>query len=251
VDSTFKNTWIKTSFSSQDNTDNNSYKKQNLNMPDALPKRSSSPNSFLYDTPLTQIGEFQAILTGKGLSEQNVLREGFLVYVSPALRSIQTAAGLSKGMDLDDFKMKIEPDLFEFTHLHSKHPPTFMSIQELEENGFKVDPSYVPVNSLKKDETLEDFYERSYNLIQHLLIESSEDLLLVAHEPSLETLTRQLLGGRIRTLEEIRKVIRLIPYCGTAIIEQDYQSKNWKLISIPQMELKHGSVQDFEAKKVL
>jgi ubiquitin-associated SH3 domain-containing protein len=65
-------------------------------MPDSVPKRKS-PKSFIRDCPLTQIGELQATLTGKGLKEGNVLRDGFQVYVSPALRCVQTATAIGKG----------------------------------------------------------------------------------------------------------------------------------------------------------
>lgn len=65
-------------------------------MPDTVPLRES-PQSFLRDCPLTQIGELQATLTGKGLREGNVLRDGFQVFVSPALRCVQTARALGKG----------------------------------------------------------------------------------------------------------------------------------------------------------
>ena len=73
------------------------YIKNNLNMPDSVPKREA-PRLFLRDCPLTQIGEFQATLTGKGLVDEKILRDGFEVFVSPALRCVQTAVALGKGM---------------------------------------------------------------------------------------------------------------------------------------------------------
>lgn len=72
------------------------YIKHNLNMPDAVPKRDS-PRLFLRDCPLTKVGELQAFLTGQGIAEEKVLKDDFEVFVSPALRCVQTAAGIAKG----------------------------------------------------------------------------------------------------------------------------------------------------------
>lgn len=67
-----------------------------MNMPDSVPRRER-PNSFLRDSPLTKIGEYQATLVGKCLLEEKVLRDGFQVFVSPALRCVQTADAIGKG----------------------------------------------------------------------------------------------------------------------------------------------------------
>lgn len=66
-------------------------------MPDSVPKREGSPKSFILDCPLTEVGVLQSVMTGKGLKAENVLRDGFEVYVSPALRSVDTATGIAKG----------------------------------------------------------------------------------------------------------------------------------------------------------
>jgi len=63
-------------------------KYRNLNMPQDLPHRANK-REFLGDSPLTEIGQFQAKLSGEALG-----LEGYKIhycYVSPALRCIQTA----------------------------------------------------------------------------------------------------------------------------------------------------------------
>lgn len=57
----------------------------------------------------------QGNLVGKGLLQENVLANDFEVYVSPALRSVQTATAILEGMKLSDVVLKVEPCLFEWT----------------------------------------------------------------------------------------------------------------------------------------
>lgn len=80
---------------------------------------------------------------------------------------------------------------------------------------------------------------------------SDKDLLLVAHGVSLDTLTRQLMGGSIRTLSDMMNILRNISYCGTAVIEQDEKNKKWSVISVPRLTMRHAGCSDFEAAKQL
>jgi ubiquitin-associated and SH3 domain-containing protein len=66
----------------------------NLNMPFDLPAKNSR-REYIGDSPLTEIGKFQANLTGEALGH-----EGYRVhycYASPAFRCIQTAHNILKG----------------------------------------------------------------------------------------------------------------------------------------------------------
>lgn len=83
VDLAFGPQWIEQSFDRA-----GKYRRTNLNMPLDLPTRNSK-RDFLGDSPLTEVGQFQARLTGDALGS-----EGYKIhycYVSPALRCIQTA----------------------------------------------------------------------------------------------------------------------------------------------------------------
>jgi ubiquitin-associated SH3 domain-containing protein len=74
-----------------------------------------------------------------------------------------------------DFEMKIEPSLFEWTSWFPESIPSWLTIQELQENGFNVDVSYVPlikISDLKQNETLEFYYERSFKLVKKILSQS-------------------------------------------------------------------------------
>lgn len=76
------------------------YKRQNLNQPLTVPDRAGSPQAFIGDTPLTEVGNLQARLIGSGLQTENILSDGFEVLVSPALRCVETATNVLKGSKL-------------------------------------------------------------------------------------------------------------------------------------------------------
>lgn len=89
IDLAFGPQWIEQAYDR-----NGKYRRINLNMPQDLPHRASK-REFLGDSPLTEIGQFQAKLTGEALG-----MEGYKIhycYVSPALRCIQTAHQILSG----------------------------------------------------------------------------------------------------------------------------------------------------------
>lgn len=71
--------------------------------------------------------------------------------------------------------IKVEPGLFEWLGTGKQSgPPKFMSPEELKETGYSVDPSHPPIWSFDRllanlDETVEQFYERSYMVTKEIL----------------------------------------------------------------------------------
>ena len=134
-----------------------------------MPKKMvhrENPFEHDFDPPLTEIGLLQAKLHGEEL-----LRNGIKIkhiYSSPALRSIQTADKILEGMNLKEtVPIKIETGLFEILswqfYLPAKYP--FMNFSDLKENGYNVDLEYnsiIPRDILNRNETLQDYYIRSY-----------------------------------------------------------------------------------------
>ena len=87
------------------------YHRRNLNMPREVPRRS--PKEFVRDSPVTEMGLYQARLTGMGLRQQGVVIHH--VFCSPALRCVQTADAILEGLQADhSVTIKVENGLFEW-----------------------------------------------------------------------------------------------------------------------------------------
>jgi hypothetical protein len=164
IDLAFGPQWIEQSFDRQ-----GKYRRVNLNMPNDLPIRPSK-REFLGDSPLTEIGQFQARLTGDALGN-----EGYKIhhcYVSPALRCIQTAHHILAAQGLEKIvKIRIEPSVFEFLGWYDKGLPTFLSHEALINFGYNIDVNYrplLPVDRLQADENYTDYYQRSFNVTKYL-----------------------------------------------------------------------------------
>ena len=91
VDLVFGQQWLDTSFDHYGN-----YRRTNLNMPQQVPPRASK-RDFYGDSPITEIGKVQAKLTGEALKSETFNFQ--FCYVSPSLRSIQTAHHILEGLN--------------------------------------------------------------------------------------------------------------------------------------------------------
>ena len=128
VDFTFGANWIPVCFDETGAYDCG----KDLNLPPVLPKRS--PGGFLFDSPLTRVGRFQARLLGQKLGSEGVTFRH--AYASPALRCVETCHEILIGLGLqDELKINLEPGLFEWLAWHQKNMPTWMSPQDLKEAG--------------------------------------------------------------------------------------------------------------------
>lgn len=67
VDFTF-GSWIPYCFD-----ESGKYLRKDMNMPYTLPERKQGPKAYHKDTPITNIGTYQATLVGEGLKESNVV----------------------------------------------------------------------------------------------------------------------------------------------------------------------------------
>jgi ubiquitin-associated and SH3 domain-containing protein len=89
VDFTFR-TWMACCFD-----EFGKYTRQDLNMPKSLPQRKNGAVGWQKDSPLTNIGEFQARLTGDCMREHAVKIDH--VFCSPSYRCIQTCTKILEG----------------------------------------------------------------------------------------------------------------------------------------------------------
>uniref|UniRef100_A0A0K2TCK2 Ecdysteroid-phosphate phosphatase n=2 Tax=Lepeophtheirus salmonis TaxID=72036 RepID=A0A0K2TCK2_LEPSM len=216
------------------------YSRKDLNMPRSLPIRSKGPEGFTRDCPLTCLGETQAKLTGEAMQLGGVSIHH--VYCSPSLRCIQTCHNLLEGLGLSHLKIHIEPGLFEWLAWYQDGSmPDWMTKDELVEAGFNIDLSYKPYISEDElqdtQESAENFYVRNCFVTQCILQATEEvggNVLVVAHAPTLDACSRQLVGGEARTVSEMMNIIKKVSYCGVALVTQipspsESQTPKWKL----------------------
>ncbi|KAK8753305.1 hypothetical protein OTU49_003800, partial [Cherax quadricarinatus] len=226
------------------------YQRSDLNMPETLPQRKGAPHSFYKDSPLTNIGLFQATLVGQALKANNT--EVHHVLCSPALRCVQTCASILKGMGIAEvMPINIEPGLFEFLLYYKDEMPTWMTLEELTDAGFNINHNYDQITQEKElntNESCNDFYHRNANVTQKVIKRTQLQggtVLLVGHSATLETCTRELVGGAPRTEHEMIAVIKEIPYCSVAFAAQDTKG-SWSLQKPPFLPATHSANNQFD-----
>jgi len=220
VDFTF-GLWIPYSFDKD-----KKYHRKDLNMPYAVPDRSDGPEGFLRDCPLTVVGTLQATLVGESMREAGVSIHH--VFCSPSLRCIQTCHNILKGLGIEDqLKIHIEPGLFEWLAWYQDAMPSWMSPDDLINSGYNVDHNYKPYISSEElqdtQETCQQFYIRNFFVTQCALQATEEaggNVLLVGHAATLDTCSRQLIGKEPRPVNELMTIIRKVPYCSVAMVEE-------------------------------
>ncbi|KAL9892049.1 protein UBASH3A homolog isoform X2 [Glossina fuscipes] len=242
VDFTF-GTWIPYCFD-----EFNNYMRKDLNMPKTLPKRQYIPEGWQNDSPLTNIGLYQARLIGDALAEARVQIDH--VFCSPAYRCIQTCTSALEGLKLiGKTHIKLEPGLFEWMAWYPEGVPDWLTKDELTEANFTIDHDYQPfmtISTLNEaiKETTEDFYTRNYQVLKKIIENTIGNIFIVAHATTLDTCTRQLIGEAPRNTNELRQVIHKIPYCSLANVEEiDGQ---WKLVEPDCLPVTHSKNPRFE-----
>ncbi|XP_055698016.1 ecdysteroid-phosphate phosphatase isoform X2 [Phlebotomus papatasi] len=248
VDFTF-GSWIPYCFDELGN-----YTRRDLNMPKTLPRRKNVILGWQKDSPLTNVGVYQAKLIGEGLREAGV---NFTeVYASPSYRCIQTATGVLEGMNLRDSQpINLEPGFFEWLawHAHSgENVVEWCSRQELTDAGYNIAPDYqahIPMDQLHNHytETLEEFYGRNDSITREIVKKTSGDILIVGHAITLDACTRDLCGKKPRMSTGLAKLMQKVFYCSLIVAEQVGETE-WKVTEPPCYPVTHTNNQRFDWK---
>uniref|UniRef100_A0A7E4VL94 Protein UBASH3A-like protein n=1 Tax=Panagrellus redivivus TaxID=6233 RepID=A0A7E4VL94_PANRE len=226
---------------------NGRYRPFNLNIPRNLPRRANGVAGFRTDTPLTEIGYLQSKLIGRAFRDRNINFD--VVYVSPALRCIQTAIGILKGMNCGHLKLNVEPGLFEWLGLcRSSIIPTWMTLDELTEAGYPVTADYNPVfraSDLSVTETLDNYYDRSAKVAKTIFSKQRYNtILFVAHGSSLDACSRMLTGGQTRSVNDFYDILQRTPYLSTLQINE--VDKRYDIVGSPIPPLKHSVNNEYD-----
>ncbi|KAK4299603.1 hypothetical protein Pmani_028134 [Petrolisthes manimaculis] len=239
VDFTFGD-WIRYCFDEGGN-----YERRDLNMPDTLPERVNAPNSFYKDCPLTNVGLLQATLLGLAMRDTDT--HVHHVYCSPSLRCVQTCTNILKGLGIaEHMPLNMEPGLFEWLAWYHEGMPTWMTADELTTAGYNINHRYDPLirtdELLDTRESCEQYYARNAYVTQSIINNTQAQggsVLLVGHAATLDTCTRQLVGGAPRSAQEMTTLIKKIPYCSFAFAGQD-TTGSWSLQEPPFPPVTHS-----------
>ena len=135
----------------------------------------------------------------------------------------------------DKLKINIEPGLFEWLAWYQDEMPSWMTAQVIDEvmminiindtdhqelisAGYNVEPSYKPYISSEElhdtvQETCGQFFIRNFFITQCALQATEEaggNVLLVGHAATLDTCSRQLVGGEPRQVNELMSIVRKV-----------------------------------------
>lgn len=226
------------------------YSRKDLNMPPFLPDRKKGPKGFMKDSPLTQIGIYQAKLVGEALKSSSTSIDH--VYCSPSFRCVQTCDAVLSGLGKkDELQIKLEPGLFEWLVWYPETLPDWLTPEELISAGFNIDINYQPLVSQSElaetHETCEQFYMRSSFVTQSALaVHTSGNILFVGHAATLDVCSRELLGNKPRNSSDMTKLLQKVPYCSFAALSKS--EDKWEVVEPPCLPTTHSNNQRFDWK---
>ncbi|XP_049280063.1 protein UBASH3A homolog isoform X2 [Anopheles funestus] len=256
IDFTF-GTWVPYCFDEAGN-----YVRKDLNMPKTLPDRK--PSLWQRDSPLTNVGRYQALLVGEGMKDAGVHIEK--VYCSPSFRCIQTATSVLEGLGLKaTLPICIEPGLFEWLAWYQDGIPEWLSNEELIAADYNIATDYKPMTTaedLKEHfhEKLGDFYCRNSDIAESIISTTEGNVLIVGHATTLDTCSRFIIGEKIRSTNDMGRIMQKVSYCSLAVMESDgtattadADTKNkvkgyWKLAVPPCDPVTHTNNNRFDYK---
>jgi len=106
-----------------------------------------------------------------------------------------------------------------------------MSDQELVNSGLNIDTRYrSQIKNLRSTENEYEYYQRSKETMKRIIKthrKTGGTVLLVAHAPSLEVLTRHLMNGQPRP-ERLNDLASRVGYCSMTIVDGNPSSRSWQ-----------------------
>ena len=129
--------------------------------------------------------------------------------------------------------------------------PSWMTASELITAGYNVDPNYKPYISSEElhdtvQESVQQFYIRNFFITQCALQATEEaggNVLLIGHAATLDTCSRQLVGKETRGVNEMMSIVRKVPYCSVAMLEEvSAEDSEAELVSLMSGRVSPGNI---------
>ncbi|TKR88330.1 hypothetical protein L596_012587 [Steinernema carpocapsae] len=207
------------------------YVQYDLNLPTTVPKRRGGAKAFEADPPITEYGRSSAQLAAKAM--RRMKHPVTAIVCSPALRCIQTAQEIMRDIGVPGLSVRIEPGLFDWTKWYAACP-NFMTDEEIEEAGVKIQSEYTPIMTrqqlqLLRGETKHDYYRRAQDVIARILTITHNTILVIGHAITLDASVRPLLGlpKDIPAFRQLDRLADLYPYCAAVVLDQTEDGGQW------------------------
>uniref|UniRef100_A0A183FG21 GST N-terminal domain-containing protein n=1 Tax=Heligmosomoides polygyrus TaxID=6339 RepID=A0A183FG21_HELPZ len=153
--------WTRLSFHS------GKYRPYDLNMPAVIPKRPIK--YYKNDPPLTEYGGLTAEFMGHGIKMAGYKPE--VIFSSPELRCVQTAAAISHAFGKPEPMIHIEPALAEWVQINPNSASEWLTLAGL---GYPICGGQ-EATQLPKRESPEDYSRRLTNFFKSISQPSSPD----------------------------------------------------------------------------
>uniref|UniRef100_A0A1I7UYC7 Elongator complex protein 5 n=1 Tax=Caenorhabditis tropicalis TaxID=1561998 RepID=A0A1I7UYC7_9PELO len=136
------------------------------------------PLHYKFDSPLTERGQIVAETYGRGLANCGI--HPFEVFCSPDMKSVQTAAGLVKGLGLSFTSINIEPALLTYRQmLPSNYQEMILSPRAFLGLGYPINLQYVPFQGLNASENIEEYNMRIQNFFRERISKIDQKLFVI------------------------------------------------------------------------
>lgn len=127
--------------------------------------------------------------------------------------------------------IRVELGLFECSSWYGQTPINFMSDLELTNGGYNIDTNYhSQIKNLRSTENEYEYYDRSKETMKRIIRlhrKTGGTVLIVAHAPSLEVLTRDLMNAPPRP-EQLLDLASRVGYCSMTIVDSGPTPKSWQ-----------------------
>ncbi|EFP12537.1 hypothetical protein CRE_29565 [Caenorhabditis remanei] len=179
------------------------YTPYDMNMPPKLVPRP--PLHYKFDPPLTERGHIVAETYGRGLISHGV--RPYEIFCSPDMKSVQTAAGVVKGLGLSFTSINIEPALMSYRQmLPARYHEMLLSPKTFFGLGYPINTQYIPLRGgIVPSENIESYNFRIQSFFNERIAKIEQKYVIVISDNVMVDISQNI---RIDTVDDILKSTR-------------------------------------------